>query len=43
METALGQVDGLKKKKKKHTVTETDLIVDKLKCNKTTVVKCVPP
>lgn len=31
---------GWKKKKNNNTVTETDLIVDKLKCNKTIVVKC---
>lgn len=37
METALSQVDGLKK----HTVTETDLIVVKSKCNKTIEVKSV--
>lgn len=40
METALCQVDWLEKEKNNNTVTETDLIVDKLKCNKTIVVKC---
>ena len=38
LETALSQVDGLQEKP---TETETDLIADKSKCNKTIEVKSV--
>lgn len=41
METALGQVDRLKEEKRKKNTREMDLTVDKLKCNKTIVVRCV--
>lgn len=40
METALGQVDRLKEEKRKRAA-EMDLTADKLKCNKTIVVRCV--
>lgn len=41
MENALGQVDGLKQKKKEKKNSDREKLDAKLKCNKTIVGKCV--